>query len=600
MATAIGTSWTTLATRNYTSSSYGPGTVTVYLQAYYSNVSGNSCMVHYRILLGTNNYRIQSSSVHSWRGIAGTSAVAQNQNGGSVQIEGVDTVVLPVNSNYEISGYVTGGTTVYVSGGYYDGVFGLGSKDGFSGLGTVPSFVVAPSGITVTVGAKTSTAVALGINVESYGRPDSTATGAYNEVALLGQNSYGSSYRYARGSFIVAASVDNDAPGDLNITSNTEYYYGGSAFNSILTTSVVSGQVWTLPETPVGSQFQKLSNTSASFNITETSVGTGRTVQLQYRYKISTDTEFGNWIDAGTPDNNQTETVTLTGLPNNKTFDVEVRSVAGTDISAVNTYQGAFNTNETSVSVVSKSYRYDAEATRTCELTINYLVSAVGSDEDTYDVDLTIYTNSGSPAENYNMTIRLSPASGQAVVHLNPGRSYAFIMKARKTGEVNYGRTTTWAEVMPTFVPNAPYISELAFSDDRDKFSCKITPATPGAGEIFDHINYWAEIYQNNSGSWSLLQSGSLYAEGTITVDKVVPPVGVSVAQNPKLRVRTVQLNTLGNISPESKVTFKNRPKIWGKVVKSDGTKLNIINVRVKDSSGTLSPGNQAQPFVIK
>ena len=597
MATAIGTSWTKLGEQSYQNARIGSGyTFKVSLWARYRNVSGNTCIVDYKTVL-TSPYAWSESMGNvgtSWKHIAGTSAVEATEYSpwsSRWTFSRGDTDLISISSSQ-----VTGGTTVSVIGGYLSSYLQFGGD--FAASGTLPSWTVAPSGITVTVGAKTSTTVALGINVGSYGNPDSTAAGAYNEVALLGQNSYGSSYRYARGSFIVAASVDNNAPGDLNITSNTEYYYGGSAFNSILTTSVVSGQVWTLPETPVGSQFQKLSNTSASFNITETSVGTGRTVQLQYRYKISTDTEFGNWIDAGTPDNNQTETVTLTGLPNNKTFDVEVRSVAGTDISAVNTYQGAFNTNETSVSVVSKSYRYDAEATRTCELTINYLVSAVGSDEDTYDVDLTIYTNSGSPAENYNMTIRLSPASGQAVVHLNPGRSYAFIMKARKTGEVNYGRTTTWSEVMPTFVPNAPYISEIAFDALRRNVSFKITPAAPGAGETLASISWIAEFYNTNSNSWVDFAFGNLYAEGTASFS--LGPYNTNTNVVPKLKIRSNQTNTFGNTSPESKVTFKNRPKIWGKVIKSDGTKLNIINVRVKDSSGTLSPGNQARPFVIK
>ena len=597
MATAIGTSWTKLGERSYQNTQIGSGyTFKVSLWARYRNVSGNTCIVDYKTVL-TSPYawsESMGSAGTSWKHIAGTSAVEAIEYSpwsSRWTFRKGDTDLISISSSQ-----VTGGTTVSVIGSYHSAYCQFGED--FTAYGTLPSWTVAPSGITVTVGAKTSTAVALEINVGSYGNPDSSAAGAYNEVALLGQNSYGSSYRYARGSFIVAASVDNDAPGDLNITSNTEYYYGGSAFNSILTTSVVSGQVWTLPETPVGSQFQKLSNTSASFNITETSVGTGRTVQLQYRYKISTDTEFGNWTDAGAPDNNQTETVTLTGLPNNKTFDVEVRSVAGTDISAVNTYQGAFNTNETSVSVVSKSYRYDAEAARTCEMTINYLVSAVGSDEDTYDVDLTVYTNSGSPAENYNMTIRLSPASGQAVIHLNSGRSYAFIMKARKTGEVNYGRTTTWSEVMPTFVPNAPYISEIAFDALRRNVSFKITPAAPGVGETLASISWIAEFYNTNTNSWFDFAFGNLYAEGTASFS--LGPYNTNTNVVTKLRIRSNQTNTFGNTSPESKVTFKNRPKIWGKVIKSDGTKLNIINVRVKDSSGTLSPGNQAQPFVIK
>lgn len=598
MATAIGTSWTKLGERSYQNSRIGSGyTFKVSLWAKYRDVSGNTCIVDYKTVL---------SSPYAWTESAGSAGTSWKHISGSSAVDTIEYA--PWSTKWTFprgdvdlisvsSSRITGGTTVNVTGSYRSAFLQFGED--FTAQGTLPNWQVAPSGISVTVGAKTSNAVVLSINVASYGNPDSSAAGAYNEVALLGQNSYGSLYRYARGSFIVAASVDNDATGDLTIESNTQYWYGGSAFNSLLTTSVVSGQVWTLPEKPVGSQFQKTGDTSAAFSITETSVGTGRAVQLQYRYKSGSASEYGEWTNAGSPGNNQTEQVSLTGLPINEVFDVEVRSVAGEDYSGVNSYPEAFSTRLVSVSITSTTDSYDSTADPYfCKTTLNYIISSSGDEQSTYDIEISCTTSDSLTPTHTPTTISIqgSTNTGSASINLLPGRTYTFTAHAKKTEDVSWGPYNIWQKVAPSFVPNAPYISDIAFSDVRDSFSCRITPATPGSGEILDYISWTAEIYRESTGQWGVLSSGTLTASGVINVPKTV---GADVSDYSKLRVRTTQTNTIGNVSPESVVTFKNRPRIWGKVIRS-ADRLNIVNIRVKDTTGTLSAGNITSPFVIK
>ena len=102
--------------------------------------------------------------------------------------------------------------------------------------GNIPSGVVAPSGLSVTLSSKTYNSATFATSISSYGTPGST-DGRYIEAAILNQNSYGASYRFAtaRNTTSSSITVNNSSsanPSSFSIEGNHKYWYGGYATNT--------------------------------------------------------------------------------------------------------------------------------------------------------------------------------------------------------------------------------------------------------------------------------------------------------------------------------------------------------------------------------
>lgn len=164
----------------------------------------------------------------------------------------------------------------------------------------------APTGLDVSLDSFTDTSATLSASVSSYGNPAS-ATGRYIEAAILNQNSYGASYRFAtaRNTTSSSITVNNSSsanPSSFSIEGNHQYWYGAYANNTQKHVSLVKGNFVTLPAyiTSVGSVDN--GHGSVSFTISHASEGSAYTVQNQYSL-------------------NQTTWVNMTGSTVNLTLD---------------------------------------------------------------------------------------------------------------------------------------------------------------------------------------------------------------------------------------------------------------------------------------
>ena len=114
------------------------------------------------------------------------------------------------------------------------------------------SSAVAPSGLTTSLVDFGPDWADITAHLDSWGSPSGSAS-RYIEAAILSTSTYGSPYRYDTRTATMDATirVDNSCRGNITITPNTQYWYGGYATNNSAYTRVVSGQFTTLPAVPV-------------------------------------------------------------------------------------------------------------------------------------------------------------------------------------------------------------------------------------------------------------------------------------------------------------------------------------------------------------
>ena len=175
--------------------------------------------------------------------------------------------------------------------------------------GNIPSGVVAPSGLSVSITSKTYNSATFSTSISSYGTP-SSASGRYIEAAILNQNSYGASYRFATAqnttsSSITVSNSSSANPSSFNIEANHKYWYGMYASNTQASASTVAGTFYT-PCPPLSS----LSYTSQSYS-TYNKVNAIITYKRQtdagaetrtgyYRYSTDGGSTYSSWISFGT------------------------------------------------------------------------------------------------------------------------------------------------------------------------------------------------------------------------------------------------------------------------------------------------------------
>ena len=149
----------------------------------------------------------------------------------------------------------------------------------------------------------------LKVSISSYGVPSGT-DGRYIEAAILNQNSYGASYRYATArnttsSTITVNNSSNANPSSFNIESNHRYWYGGYASNTQASTSQVTGSFYTpcppLATLAYASQtYSSYNKVNAIINYTRSADGGAETRTGYYRYSTDGGTNYSSWISFGT------------------------------------------------------------------------------------------------------------------------------------------------------------------------------------------------------------------------------------------------------------------------------------------------------------
>lgn len=134
--------------------------------------------------------------------------------------------------------------------------------------------------------------------------------GRYIEAAILNQNSYGSSYRFAiaRNTTSSTITVNNSSsanPSSFNIEGNHRYWYGGYASNTQASTSTVTGSFYTpcppLATLSLASQTYSTHNkVNATINYTRSADGGAETRTGYYRYSTDGGANYSSWASFGT------------------------------------------------------------------------------------------------------------------------------------------------------------------------------------------------------------------------------------------------------------------------------------------------------------
>lgn len=211
---------------------------------------------------------------------------------------------------------------------------GVGSY--FNGSGsttiTVPASYTNPSTPSVTLKSKTYNSATFAVSISSYGNP-SSASGRYIEAAILAQNSYGNSYRYAIAQNTTSATItvnNSSSTGStaLTIQGNKKYWYGGYASNTQKNVSTVTGSFYTpcppLSALSLSSQAYSTYNTiNAVISYTRQSDGGAETRTGKYRYSTDNGSTWTSWTSFGTVSN--TSGTFTVSLPTSKTVLLQAR-----------------------------------------------------------------------------------------------------------------------------------------------------------------------------------------------------------------------------------------------------------------------------------
>lgn len=477
-----------------------------------------------------------------------------------------------------IAGENTGQTTIYFDAGYTD-----------------------PSQPSVSILERYANGAKFRVSISSYGNP-CCENGRWIEAGIAGQNAWQSpSLRSAIVKNTTSADIivnnGSTQAQTLTVKSNTQYWYGGYATNTQRNNKRIPGQFYTLPANPVGSSFNPTGTGTATFNVTDASEGSGQVVQLQYRYKAHSASDYGSWTNAGASGNKQTRTVNLSGLSSGTAYDVQVRALAGSsDYSGTNTYENAFTTNQVSVTITGRTCVYSNDQANT---TFSYIVSAAGASSDAYDIYYSISDGSSIVASS---TLNSQSTSGSFSVLLASGGSYTMTIKSRPTGQTSWGAEATYDFTTPTFVPSAPTISNVKWRTEAARgfrwgITFDLAAATPGEGETFDNMYWKVEIYDSTTNQW--VEAHATQSVASTTYSGVVNTCWDAM-RYPKIALSAWQTNTLGKISPVSKVVYVNRPLAVGVIVYPNGNKQYTVGVKTKGTDGTLYPGDYSSPVVIK
>lgn len=146
---------------------------------------------------------------------------------------------------------VRGGRNISVS--WYNPWYAGGTSRNFSVyLPAAPDPTTPPSGLTTSLVDFGPDWASIAVHIDSWGNPSGSAS-RYIEAAILGTSTYGNPYKYDTRTAVKDATIriNNSCRGNLTVTPNTQYGYGGYATNQSKTTNVINGQFTTLPAVPV-------------------------------------------------------------------------------------------------------------------------------------------------------------------------------------------------------------------------------------------------------------------------------------------------------------------------------------------------------------
>lgn len=293
------------------------GTIKTYLYAWYDGQSGNSCTVHTRLTCKCVGTTYTGSNKTYFMRLGGYDSQILSWKYAPLY-DGQEYTVAEASWTY------SGGSQIYASAGFWSYVFG--SADiGLSGATYVPTFNSSPTGLSVSIAEVYPTGAKFNVSLSSYGNP-SGVSGRWIEAGIAGQNAWQSpSLRSAIATNTRSAqiTVDNNSTKTttLTIRPNTQYYYGGYAWNTALDTSVMSGKLVTKAEAPTV-LFVSSTATSATFSYSVSADGGHYAKTIQYSLDGGT-----TWREAATISGGSAKTgsFTVNGLLSGAVYTMQIR-----------------------------------------------------------------------------------------------------------------------------------------------------------------------------------------------------------------------------------------------------------------------------------
>ena len=230
---------------------------------------------------------------------------------------------------------------------------GSGSRSDFAGSWSktvnFPVEYTAPTGLSISVLEVYPDGGKFNVSISSYGNP-SSASDRYIEAQICVGNDYSSTRKYKHGthgasSLTQQITVTNSdyTGGGLNIVANTQYYYGGYATNTQLTTSKIQGQFVTTAYAPT----LGVKETGSDYAIIEYSLkADGGYYAKNVQYSLDNGT---TWVTAATINSSSatTSTFTINNLTADTSYHIKTRvsTTAGQTVGnelSFNTFQDIY------------------------------------------------------------------------------------------------------------------------------------------------------------------------------------------------------------------------------------------------------------------
>lgn len=352
------------------------GTQHTRLYAWYSNQSGNSCTVHFRLTVVYEGTTYEGANKK--RQLA--------YDGYNSGIEDYTDAPLYANTEYTVkegSRSYSGGETVNASALYWSWIYG--SSDIGNSQATVPTFFTAPSISSVKVNSKTHNSANMTIT-GSYGR----GTGSYQiELGIGAQSTWTSPslrstcVRDGRTSYTATVNNSSTQTTTLTLVGNTKYWYGGYIYNGYTGGGQMYGNIY-LPCPPL-SALSLSSQSYATYNTVDTVIsytrqtdGGAETRTGYYRYSTDGGNTYTSWTSFGTV-SNTTGTFTAT-LPTSAsiTLQAKLNTLNGGDSEITTT---TFSTSTTHTAPTFSNFTYEDSSTATVAVSGNNQIFIQGQSQ---------------------------------------------------------------------------------------------------------------------------------------------------------------------------------------------------------------------------
>lgn len=186
-------------------------------------------------------------------------------------VNGTSTGFRAYASGTNLGSYSLNSTSLSVSASQTSATISWSSSDGYSGTFniTFPAGGTAPSTPTVSVIEAYPDGAKLSVSIGSYGTPSSEEN-RYIEGDIFGTSTFGSPYKLAfayreTSAELIISNSSSGSPADFTILANKQYYFGGYANNTVLSSQTVTGTfVTTASKATITAD--AIDETSASFN----------------------------------------------------------------------------------------------------------------------------------------------------------------------------------------------------------------------------------------------------------------------------------------------------------------------------------------------